>query len=132
MQVLLRAATLAVLDVKPPSLVIGAIGTRNDFHVLLLTRTPSLDIVFLGSNGSYIASADVDNAVRYLQFFEYFFCILAQLFVKLPRLFRCAEHKLFNLIELVYSVKAFCIDTLGSYLPAEARAYACELDGRCF
>ena len=54
---------LTVPNAQPVGLIVGAVGTRNDFFVLVCARNPRFEVVFLGCYRTHVTRADVNNLV---------------------------------------------------------------------
>ena len=79
---------MAVSDTQPVGLVVGAVGTRHDFLVLVGAGNPRFKVVFLGGHRAHITGANVDHLVVNAEAVPQVDAVLEQLFVQRPGVFR--------------------------------------------
>ena len=96
----LRFRVAAVANSAPSGLEIGAIRTRADLAVELLSREPHFEIIRLGSVESDIARAEREDAIRKLELFEQGGGVGRQSFERLERSLGLGEPNRFDLLRI--------------------------------
>ena len=98
---LVGVSRLTVPNAQSVGLVVGAVGTRYNFFVLVGAGNPGFEVIFLRSHGAHVTRANVHNFVVDSEAVPQIRAVLEQLLVQGPGILGLGDDDLFNLGKLV-------------------------------
>ena len=108
--------------VHAAGLEIFAVGAARNFQVLILARSPDLDVIGFGAGETHVACAEENDVVMEAELLEDSFGIYHHFFEFLVAVLRFDQLDEFDFVELVNANHAACADSGGASFSAEARA----------
>ena len=126
------ALRVAKARLHAPRLERFAIGARRDLAIVLLARQPHFEIVGLGRRRAGVARAELQHAIRQLEFFQYRLGVADQLLERVVRSVRVHDLHQLDLVELMHANHASRVLAVAPRFRPEARRMRRHLQRQLF